>query len=286
MYRILWSLIVWATTGAMVSLAPAATAPVQVTVQNLAPTNGIWLTPFWVGFHDGNFDSFSQGQPASAAVERVAEDGSTGQITAAFAGTGFGAGQATLLGTGVPGQPGAPPVIGPGTSATSFFNLESSDPRSRYFSYASMIIASNDAFVANGNPLAHSIFDGGGNFLGADFIVLGSQVWDAGTEVNDELPANTAFLAQSVDDTGVVENGLVHLHPGFRGSFANPAGPASILGGTNGLGVFFDPINADFTRGGYQVARVTVTLVPEPGSMLGLAPLLAPLLARRRRRAG
>jgi hypothetical protein len=50
---------------------------------------------------------------------------------------------------------------------------------------------------------AHAIFDEAGNFIGADFIVLGSNVLDAGSEVNDEIPANTAFFGQMAPNTGV-----------------------------------------------------------------------------------
>ncbi len=98
-----------------------------------------------------------------------------------------------------------------------------------------MIIPSNDAFVANGNPLAFPIFDSAGGFLGADFTVLGSQVLDAGTEVNDELPMNTAFFGQKAPDVGVPQGGVVSLHPGFLPPsagriladprFANPSCP-------------------------------------------------------------
>jgi hypothetical protein len=78
-----------------------------------------------------------------------------------------------------------------------------------------MIIPSNDFFIANGNEQAHSIFDQEGNFIGADFIVFGTNVLDAGTEENDEIPANTAFFGQMAPNTGNPENGVVQLAQGF-----------------------------------------------------------------------
>jgi len=170
-------------------------------------------------------------------------------MSAAFLSSAAGTTDATIAGPGGP--------LAPGDVAMMSFNLDGSLATNRYFSYASMFIPSNDAFLANGNPLTHEIFDAGGNFLGTDFIVLGSAVRDAGTEVNDEVPANTAFLAQTVPDAGVVENGTVQIHPGF-------------LSGGNILTAY---PGADFTLPGYQVARITVTAVtaaaiPEPATIV------------------
>ncbi len=46
---------------------------ITITVENLAPTNGTSLTPFWFGLHDGNFDTYDRGRPASLGLERIAE---------------------------------------------------------------------------------------------------------------------------------------------------------------------------------------------------------------------
>jgi hypothetical protein len=127
-----------------------------------------------------------------------------------------------------------------------------------------LIIPSNDFFIANGNPLAHRIFDDAGNFLGADFVVTGAQVLDAGTEINDELLETTAFFSQSVPDTGTREGAGVELATGFIPNGRILSSP--------------DFANADFTAAGYEAARFRVELVPddattqvpEPGLGLGL----------------
>ena len=130
--------------------------------------------------------------------------------------------------------------------------LSIGDPTvNRYLSYASMIIPSNDAFIGNGDPLAHAIFDGSGQFVGADFLVLGSDVSDSGTEVNSEI--DVAFLAgpngQTGPNQGADENGVVGTHPGFNGSVGNAGGtPMNILGGTTLSGATIDTILGDFTR--------------------------------------
>ena len=76
-------------------------------------------------------------------------------------------------------------------------------------------------------------------------FVSGQSALDAGTEVNDEIPENTAFFGQSVLDTGVNENGAVSLHPGFNKY------PKSTLA---------DPrfAKADFTVPGYQFMTIVI----------------------------
>jgi len=219
---------------------------VTVTVENLAPASGTFLTPVWVGIHDGTFDVFNQGDPASAELEWLAEDGNTGPLDTLFGGSSAGDWQATIA------SGGAIPPFAPGEMNSTTILIEGSLPTSRYLSYASMAIPSNDAFVGNGDPKAFQISDHNGDFIGGQMIVMGSQVWAAGTEVNDEAPANTAFFGQATPNTGVDENGTVELHGGF-----NAAG---------GGGILDDAMfaNADFTVPSYEVLRITVSglLVP------------------------
>jgi hypothetical protein len=58
--------------------------------------------------------------------------------------------------------------------------------RNACFSYLAIVIPSNDAFIGNADPQAHRLFDAYGTFLGAYFTIYGSDVPDAGPEVNDE----------------------------------------------------------------------------------------------------
>ena len=73
---------------AAVTTVPAQAAEVQVTIENLAPATGNFLTPFWVGFHDGTFDLYDVGAAASAELERVAEDGNTAPLADGFLASG------------------------------------------------------------------------------------------------------------------------------------------------------------------------------------------------------
>ncbi len=197
----------------------AATAAAQdsipaviVTVENAQPGRGVFLTPPWIAFHDGTFDTYDGGSPASVPlggneIEALAEDGNNAPLTATFAMQLPDAPQRE----GVPGPTGP---LGPGDRASVAIRVN--PMMDRYFSYASMVIPSNDAFIANGNPLAHQIFDDSGNFVAETFIVSGDETNDAGTEVNDEIASNVAFLAQGAPNTGDTENGLVVTpSPGF-----------------------------------------------------------------------
>ena len=248
-------------------VASASAVDVEVTVTNLAPTDGLFLTPMWIGFHDGSatFDLFDIGSPIAAGggLEILAEEGDTSVLSGEFgtATSGSGGIDTTII---APGGFGGPPVFDPGESASSgTFNL---DPvNNRYMSYASMVIPSNDAFIGNSDPTAVELFDSAGNFNGPfSFIVLGERVYDAGTEENTEMDA--AFINQANTGDGVVTNDPVALHVGFIGSAGNPVGTPIILGGTTAAGTTLDTMLADFTQSGHQIAEFSIT--PEPSSVL------------------
>lgn len=222
------------------SHALAQRPAVLVRARNVAPQHGTFQTPIWVGFHGGNFDLYDSGLaaselplPGSNAIESLAEDGSTAAVSTDFDTLVPNGVQATMVSNG------PIPPLGPGDSASMLFELDPAEHR--YFSYASMVIPSNDAFLANGNPFAHPIHDAGGNFVAQSFLVRGSEVLDAGTEENDELPANTAFFGQAAPNTGsTTPMGVVGAHPGF-------------LSPQRG-GILADPmfVNADFRRPAYS----------------------------------
>jgi hypothetical protein len=232
----------------------ATAATLRVTVDSLGPDNGTSISPLWFGIHDGSFDLFDVGSAASVPLERIAEDGTADALTAAFNGNGVA--QGTILGpTG--------PDFNPGETNSKTFTINPEPSEGLYFSYATMILPSNDAFIANENPFQFKIFDDNGNFTGADFVVPGALVWDAGTEVNDELEETTAFFGQTTPDTGTPENGTVQLHPGFD---------------PNGRILSSDRFaNADFTAPEYNIARIRIEEVPEAGTeavmLLGIVSL-------------
>jgi hypothetical protein len=227
---------------------------IKVKIENLAPMGGVFLTPLWVGFHDGSFDSYDTGALASAGIERIAEDGDASELSAIFTSTTATGQDAVLLNP--EGFVGAP-VFEPGSSSFSIYDL---DPQAqKYFSYATMIIPSNDAFIANANPMSHKIFDDAGEFVGPfTFTVYATAINDAGTEENTEMDA--AFLNQAAGNTGTTTAENIAAHVGYNGSLGNPDGtPVNILGGTTASGDVIDPVNGDFTTLHYAVMRVTIS---------------------------
>jgi len=213
----------------------------KITVENISPPQGTFIASLWFGLHDGSFTIFKSGDPATPALERLAEDGNTGRLTSLFSSSEAGVVQGTVFGTDDIFN-----SIFPGSTVSLKIVVDVSLPTSRYFSYAAMVIPSNDAFIANEDSKACEIVDCNGKFVGANIIVLGSEVHDAGTEVNDEAPLHAAGAGPVfLFDAGVAEKGVVHRHEGYK------------PGGT----ILSNPMwaNADFTVPDYRVARITVT---------------------------
>jgi hypothetical protein len=221
----------------------------RVTVTNTSSDGGTFLTPFWFGLHDDGFDLGNRGEAAAAGLEALAEDGSFEAIAAdLLAGDPNGVGGAIL---------GARGPIATGETASTTILASTATP---FISLAAMLLPSNDAFIGTLDAIA--LFDENGDYLGDQVLNFdGTDVYDAGTEVNTELDA--AFINQTAPNTGETENGVITLHPGFNGSEGNPDGEGDqiILGGANAFGVAIDEVAADFTREGSQIARISIEQV-------------------------
>ncbi|MDJ0743307.1 MAG: spondin domain-containing protein [Xenococcaceae cyanobacterium MO_167.B27] len=245
----------------------------EIKVENLAPENGAFITPVWFGLHDGSFDTFDVGEDASSGVMYLAQDGLTGNegsvpgvveavidlglnpdvlppeentIAGIFANSSAAANGGTQ---GVVISPDLPLGLFPGQSLSVTVDIDSNNlDNNRFFNYGAMYFPSNDAFVANDDAI--ELFDAFGNFIAEDIIITGDDVWDAGTEVNDESPNNVPFTFDEIGN-GIEENGTVQPHPGFL-----PPGSGGVLDFNDGV---FG--NADFTASDDPIFRISINPV-------------------------
>lgn len=243
-----------AATMLCASALSAQASNIHVTLTNLAPSGGVGIAPLWVGFHDGSFDSFDTGSSASIGIERAAEDGNAGALSAIFASSAPTGTQGTL-----PGPPAFPGAV----RSLDFSGVDLTGV-GRYFSYAAMVVLSNDFFIGNDNAkeIDLSSLASGGRLS----ILVGGfgDVYDAGTEVNNfkDSLANGAFGiggGQSSANQGQDELGVVHLVTGnpylsFLGQEYVPAG--------------YQWGALDFNAGpAFARIDIEVAAVPEPGSL-------------------
>lgn len=247
-----------------VGVAHASTTQLEITITNNQGEGGVFLTPLYIAFHDGGFDAFNEGEVASRGLELLAEDGIFSPMnpesiaSERIAASAPGSQGAGLFGTEGFGSVGMqPPLID--TGETTSVTLDVNGGQNRFFNYLSMILPSNDNFI--GNDDAIELFDVDGNFLGDRTIeVLATDVWDAGTEVNNGvgLPFGVAANANPLA-TESDQNGLVSRQ-----------GDLSFLenfGFTNGAGFFVDNI-------GDSIATITVREVVSEVPLPAGAPLI------------
>lgn len=191
-------LLAGAALAAATLAAPLAAKTIEITITSNQAVGGLYLTPLLTVLHDGSYNAFDSGAAASAGVQAIAEGGDVSVERG---------GAASAFNTGVITSPGGfagAPVIDPGETATLRINLD--EATDRYLSFLSMVIPSNDTFIGNANPFAYELFDDMGNFTNISPIeVMASEVWDAGTEVNNNSGAafNTAG-GDRTDEGGVV----------------------------------------------------------------------------------
>lgn len=260
MHRTVSSLIRAATTVALAaSVAQAQSRLVTVTITNLAAANSVSFAPLHLGFHRGAFDAFNIGAVAAPGIVSVAEGGAGGQWQADFAAADPTATRGTIGGALLPGQ-----------SRSQSFIVNAG--LNRFFTFASMVIPSNDFFIGNDDPMRYRLFDDAGNLLINRITQTSSQIWDAGSEAFSI--AGSAFLVNGVNEVRTPQNGIVSFNfaelIGFNGEM------------TAGGYVFSSGLSA-----GQEIYRIefSSTVVPEPASMVLLATglMMLGVVVRRKR---
>ena len=238
-----------AGAAALAFCAAAGATQIQVTIENLAPANSVSVTPLQLGFGNGSFDPFDNGATASTAVTRVAELGDGTQWRAAFAAAESNASVGAI----------AHPAVGilvPGEIASSVFTVDTvSNP---FFTFAAMVLPSNDSFIGNDLPMQYRVFDAAGRLAITSIVQTANDIWDAGSEAFEI--ASAAFVG----------NALLHTDEGGTVS-RNFAQLAGFDGQTTGAGYVF----ASQLAGETPIYRISFA-VPEPA---GLALMLPGLLA-------
>ena len=273
------TLLSGAAVAAVISIAAAQASAIslKVTITNIAPTGGVYLTPVWIGFHNGSFDSYDGGTASAAELEALAEDGNTGPISGVFASGGTLVTTGTAQ-TGTRVQTTFGGLLAPGASVMGTFNVDNTGAN-QYFSYASMVLPSSDYYVANGNPLAHDL---SGLTVGSStsfFIGAPGTVNDAGTEVNNFATSAGNGLfgiagGQSGANQGANEGGVNTNVTSPFASFLNQP-----------IGGVAPELNFNNYQNGIAHVDVEAVPLPAPIAMMGAVMVGAGLFARRRNKA-
>jgi hypothetical protein len=252
--------------AAMLFAATAAHAQqrfVTVTITNLAPTNSVSFAPLHLGFHRGVFDAFNIGQTPGAGIVSVAEGGAGGQWQTDFAAADPTANRGTI------GM-----ALTPGQTRSQSFVVDAG--LNKFFTFASMVIPSNDFFIGNDDPMRYRLFDDAGNLLINSITQTSSQIWDAGSEIFSV--AGAAFLVNGVNAVRTPQNGVVSFN------FAELMG---FNGEVTAAGYTF---NSQLTANQaiYRIDFTSTAVVPEPATMVlfGSGLLMLGAVARRRRVQG
>ena len=188
--------IAFAAVGLVPTAARADLVTVTVTAQNLSPANSLSFAPLQLGFNNGTFDAFNNGQVAGAAITSVAEGGSGSAWFPAFAAADPASVRGSVGGALLPGR----------TASNRFVVDTAVNP---FFTFATMLLPSNDYFLGNDSPTRFRLFDATGRLTVTSIGQKARDIWDNGSEAFD--PANAAFIVGGVNDRRTPQNGVVNF---------------------------------------------------------------------------
>jgi hypothetical protein len=166
------------------------------------------LTPVAWAVHDDTATLFTPGAAASEAVERIAEDGMAGPLAGELGNL------SGVSSAGVQANPVNGTAEGPIPPGNAYEFLVMPDADHRMLSIATMVVPSNDTFLAFGPSGVALLDETGAARSEADIasdIAQSLAAWDAGTELNQAGAAGPDQAPrQAAPDTGAAEGmGLI-----------------------------------------------------------------------------
>lgn len=170
------------------------------------------LTPVAWATHTAEVSLFTDGAPASAGIEALSEDGNAMPLAMSLEGlAGIGT-------SGVEAIPNGAAGAGPAMPGSGYTFIVTPDADNRFLSLATMLVPSNDLFLAFGPEGIALLDEAGASRSDADIatdIAAALVAWDSGTEQNQSGAAGSDQAPrQAGPDTGEAEgNGLVRLLP-------------------------------------------------------------------------
>ncbi|MCG9748683.1 spondin domain-containing protein [Shewanella sp. Isolate8] len=196
---------------------PVGAAELTISISNL--THGNHFTPVLIAAHDAQMQLFQAGEPATSALQKMAEGGDIADLAAMVDAA-----------NGVTLSNPAAGLMAPGQKVES---ITLDTQAMTHLSLVAMILPTNDAFVG---------LDGWEIPTTPGTYSLTLNAYDAGTEANDEIingggmPGTPGIPAAPGGDGGSNGSGVadtsandkVHIHPGVLGD-TDPAGGMSDL---------------------------------------------------------
>ncbi|MEZ9591593.1 spondin domain-containing protein [Vibrio breoganii] len=209
---------------AAIAASDASTQNLRYTVSVINLTANQPMSPLAVLTHNSNFSLFEVGQSASLPLEQMAEAGSNAELIALMDSNDNV--ELGLSGSG---------LVMPGMSDEVTITI---DPElSGYVSVASMFVNTNDAFVGETGLSIKTLAVG-------ESFEMNMNVWDAGTELNDELASTVPGpagggegfnAARNDDDVVAFHSGVITSDDGLASSalvathrFLNPGAKITI----------------------------------------------------------
>ena len=230
-YETLLIAIFVVTMACIVFTGHASALIFKVEITNLSPNV---LSPAALVTHNSGYDLFDAGALASSAVEAIAETGNNSLILS----------EAMLSSAVLDTQVPDGSILTQGMTGTAMINADPSHP---LLTYAAMMGKSNDGWIGGSTGDGAIQLFSGSTPMSTDLIIMPFMVWDAGTEMNDELLTSVGAGIGTPTADPITAN-----HPGI------------VIGGAGHL-----PLSVNWTGGPVAQLKVTPTPIPAPILLLG-----------------